>query len=269
MKVVFLGVGEAFDENVPNNSILVFSKEACLMVDCGDSAVRQLWKYSKGNHNLVDALYITHRHSDHLFGLPAMLGRFHEEKRTKLFSIICTKALHQDIKIAASYAYNGLDTDFSFPVNVIEIEAGQTIDFKDLELSFAPTRHSTPVFAIKVESDEKSVCYSGDGMFSLQEGFYKNLDLLIQETYLYDKKIIGHACITGAIKFAEDNNIKCLALVHLNKHFRKNELPKLIDKIKSPAEAEASSDAKALADRSAGKDKLKIIIPEPLDEYNL
>lgn len=249
MKVIFLGVGEAFDENYPNNSSLILTDKTSLMVDCGDSAVRQLWKYCKGDFNLVDALYITHRHSDHLFGLPAMLGRFNEEKRTKTFTIICTKPLYEDIKVAASYAYKGLETDFPFKVNIIEIEDGQTIEFQDLKLSFALARHSTPVHSIKIDDGKNKICYSGDGMFSLQENFYKNLDLLIQETYLYDKEIIGHACITGAVKFAEENNIKCLALVHLNKHFRKDELPGLKDKIKS--------------------DKVKIIIPEPMQECNL
>ena len=64
MKVVFLGNGEAFDERYPNHSHLVFSDKTVLMLDCGDSAVRQLWKYTK-DHSLIDALYITHRHSDH------------------------------------------------------------------------------------------------------------------------------------------------------------------------------------------------------------
>jgi len=249
MKIVFLGVGEAFDENYPNNSALVFSEKVSLMIDCGDSAVRQLWKFNKGDHNLPDVLYITHMHSDHLFGLPAMLGRFHEEKRTKPFTIICAKALHEDVKVAASYAYKGLETDFPFKVQVIEIKDGQSIDFIDMKLSFALTRHSTPVVAIKVEHGGKTFCYSGDGMFSLREGFYAGLDLLAQETYLYDKEIIGHACVTGAVKFAEDNGIRTLALVHLNKHFRKNDLSKIKDKIKS--------------------NLVKIIIPEPLEEYNI
>jgi ribonuclease BN (tRNA processing enzyme) len=249
MKVIFLGVGEAFDENYPNNSALILTDKTSLMVDCGDSAVRQLWKYNKGNHNLVDALYITHRHSDHLFGLPAMLGRFLEEKRTKPFTIICTKSLHEDIKMVTKYAYQGLESNFEFDLKVIEIEDGQTIDFQDLKLSFTPARHSTPVLSIKVDDGKNKICYSGDGMFSLKKGFYKDLDLLIQETYLYDKEIIGHASVTGAIEFAEENNIKCLALVHLNKHFRKNELVEVKDKIKS--------------------DKVKIIIPDPMDEINL
>lgn len=249
MKIIFLGVGEAFDENYPNNSSLVFSDTASLMIDCGDSAVRQLWKYNQGNHNLPDGLYITHRHSDHLFGLPALLGRFHEEKRTKPFTIICSKALHEDVKIAASYAYNGLKTEFPFAVEVLEIEDGESVKFHDMKLSFAMTRHSTPVLAIKVEHDGKSFCYSGDGMFSLREGFYDGLDLLAQEAYLYDKEIIGHACVTGAIRFAEEKGVKNLALVHLNKHFRKNDLPGLRAKIRS--------------------DRVKITISEPMDEIAL
>lgn len=249
MRVIFLGVGEAFDENYPNNSALIFSEKASLMIDCGDSAVRQLWKFCKGDFNLPDGLYITHRHSDHLFGLPALLGRFHEEKRTKPFTIICTKALHDDVRVAASYAYKGLETDFPFKVQVVEIEDGQSMEFHDMELSFALARHSTPVLAVRIEHGGKSFCYSGDGMFSLREGFYAGLDLLAQETYLYDQEIIGHACVTGAVKFAEDNGVRKLALVHLNKRFRKEGLPKVRDSIRS--------------------DEVEVVIPEPMDEISL
>ena len=69
------------------------------------------------------------------------------------------------------------------------------------------------------------------------------------ETYLYDQEKIGHSSIISAIKFAEENNVKCLALTHMNRDFRKNDLAKIRDKIKS--------------------DKLKIIIPEPLEEYSI
>ena len=82
-----------------------------------------------------------------------------------------------------------------------------------------------------------------------ESDFYKNADLLISETYLYDREIIGHSSIVSAIKFAENNNVKCLALTHINRDFRKNDLPKIRDKIKS--------------------NKLKIIIPDSLDEYSL
>jgi len=72
---------------------------------------------------------------------------------------------------------------------------------------------------------------------------------LILEAYLYDKEIIGHSSVISAMKFSEDNNIKCLALTHLNRYFRKNDLAEVRAKIES--------------------DRIKIIIPEPLEKYNL
>ena len=109
MKVVFLGVGEAFDERYPNHSHLVLSAKTALMLDCGDSAVRQLWKYTK-DHSLVNALYITHRHSDHLFGIPALLGRMLEEGRKKNLTIICSEQLKSDVERLTEHAYFGINS---------------------------------------------------------------------------------------------------------------------------------------------------------------
>ena len=137
--------------------------------------------------------------------------------------------------------------DIKFEINFIEVESGQKINFQDLELSFAETEHSRENSVIKVENNNKSVCYSGDGMFTKQaEEVYKDSDLVIQETYLYDEKRIGHACVVDAIKMAEENNIKCLALTHINRNVRQEVIAK-----------------------NPSSDKVKIIIPKPFDEYNL
>jgi ribonuclease BN (tRNA processing enzyme) len=68
MKIVFLGVGSAFDENYPNTSVLISTDKTSLMLDCGDSAARQLWKIASGNDS-IDAIYITHHHPDHYLEL--------------------------------------------------------------------------------------------------------------------------------------------------------------------------------------------------------
>ena len=90
MKVIFLGVGEAFDENNPNNSHLVLSGKTSLLLDCGFVVPYQLWKYNN-DQSFLDGVYITHPHADHYFGLPALLVRMSEEKRTRQFTIICQK----------------------------------------------------------------------------------------------------------------------------------------------------------------------------------
>ena len=61
-------------------------------------------------------------------------------------------------------------------------------------------------------------------MLLKSEKLYKDSDLVIHEVYLLDKRIIGHECIINVIEMAKKNNIKYLALVHLNKHFRKNDI---------------------------------------------
>ncbi|MCX6722880.1 MAG: hypothetical protein NT094_02300 [Candidatus Staskawiczbacteria bacterium] len=146
-------------------------------------------------------------------------------------------------------AYEGLTKRFKYKINFIETKEENNIEFNDLRLSFKKTTHSQDNLAIKIINNKVSMVYSGDGAPRKIDDFYKDLDLLIQETYFYDQEKISHASIVNAIKFSEENNIKCLTLTHINRDFRKNDLLKMRDKIKS--------------------DKVKIIIPEPFDEYNL
>lgn len=238
MKVVFLGTGEAFDENNPNNSCLVQTKRAKLLLDCGCTTPYQLWKYNN-DQNLLDAVYISHLHSDHFLGLPALVMRMWEENRRKPITVISQEDI---FKRFMEFGYKGFLRKFKFKINYKKAKPGQTIKLNDLELSFASTKHSRENLAIKINEGIKSVCYSGDGMFTKQtEKLYKDSDLVIQETYLYNKKIIGHASIVDAIKMAEKNNIKCLALVHINRFLRKK-----------------------LNKKKISSKKVKIIIPKPL-----
>lgn len=247
MKIIFLGVGEAFDENLPNNSQLAISSQANLLLDCGFTVPQQVWKYSK-DKDLIDAIYISHQHGDHFVGLPALLLKMWEEGRKKDLAIICQKNLKEKFNEFMDFIYPGFINKFNYKINLIEAREGEAVKFNDLNLSFEKTVHSGENLAIKASDDKNTFCYSGDGSPIENSNFYRNSELLILETYLYDVEKIGHFSIVGAISFAEKNNVKCLALTHINRDLRRDELPGLKDKIKS--------------------DKVKIIIPEPLDEYN-
>jgi ribonuclease Z len=240
MRIIFLGTGEAFDENNPNNSSLVVSDKTKLLLDCGMTTPFQLWKYDN-NQNLLDGVYISHSHADHYFGLPALLVRMMEEKRKKPIVIICQKK--KDIINMIETGYKGFIKKSKFQLNFIEIK--NSINFKDLKLFFAKARHSTNDYAIKIENKGKSICYSGDGDYTKQtEKLYKDCDLLVHEAYFYDKKVLGHGRVTDLIKMAERNNVKCLALTHINRELRKRGF-------KIP------------------KSKIKTIIPKPFDEQKI
>lgn len=249
MKIISLGVGEAFDENLPNNSHLIISDKAKLLLDCGYSVPAQWWK-SGYKHDFLDAIYISHKHADHFFGLPMILMRMWEEGRTRPITIICQKELVDFFKSFTELAYRGFTSKFKYQINFIGSEAGKPIELPGLTLDFAPTVHSIENLAVRIKEGKKMMCYSGDGQFIKEtEDLYKGADLVIQETYLYDEKKIGHACIKDTIEMAEKQGIKNLYLTHLQRDFRKNELPNILDKIKS--------------------DKVKVIIPKPFDKYEL
>jgi len=88
MNIKFLGVGEAFDERYPNNSHVLVANNTNLLVDCGYSVPQQWWKLGK-DANFLDAIYISHKHADHFFGLLVLLMRIWEEGRTKPLAVIC------------------------------------------------------------------------------------------------------------------------------------------------------------------------------------
>ena len=85
MKITFLGVGEAFDDVLPNNSHLLETSTANILMDCGYS-IPQQWFNLKKEANFLDAMWLSHKHMDHFAGFPAVLMRMWEEGRTKPLS---------------------------------------------------------------------------------------------------------------------------------------------------------------------------------------
>jgi ribonuclease BN (tRNA processing enzyme) len=247
MKVIFLGVGEAFDETLTNNSHLILS-ETNLLLDCGYNAPGRLWKYNS-NQSFLDALFISHTHADHYFGVPALLTRMWEEKRKKPLTIICPGGTQKTIEELIEYGYRGVSGRFEFAVRFLEGDENRPVTVNELELSFAPTEHPASNHAVRVSNGKNTLCYSGDGMFTdSTEELYRGSDLVIHEAYTYDNKIPNHACVTDLVEMAKRNSIHCLALTHLQRTFRRDEAETLREKLKD--------------------EKVKIIIPRPFDEYS-
>jgi ribonuclease BN (tRNA processing enzyme) len=230
MKIVFLGVGEAFDEAQPNNSSIVATDKTKLMLDCGFTAPTQLWKYD-ADPNFLDGVNISHQHADHFFGLPALLLRMWEGKRTRPFIIICQKELKDNFDQFMELAYKGFKAKFSYPIELVEAADGGNVEFGGLKLSFEKTVHSGDNLAVRIDDGSKSFVFSGDGSPMQGTGFYKNVDLLVLETYLYDEERIGHSSMLSAIEFAKANGAKSLALTHINRDLRRMRLEEIIAKL--------------------------------------
>ena len=220
MEAILLGCGEAFDEDLPNTSVLLkFS--STLLLDCGFSVPPQVWR-AVPDANTIDAVYISHAHADHYFGLPALLGRMWEDGRTKPLSLISQAAVLDQIREALELGYRGLPARFRYSIEQQAVAPGQTLRIGDASLDFAHTSHPSPNLAIRIEAEGKKVCYSGDGMFTdASRRLFCGADLLIHEAYSFER-IPVHADIGRLIEMAEQEGVRRLALVHVQRDLRRN-----------------------------------------------
>jgi len=95
MKFTFIGVGSAFTKKNYNSNMIIEDNGKRLLIDCGRTApeaIRELgldWKD-------LDALYISHQHSDHIGAIEEMafFNYFVLKRRPALF---CNEKLCQDL----------------------------------------------------------------------------------------------------------------------------------------------------------------------------
>lgn len=219
MDTLILGCGEAFDELLPNTSILVNCGEV-LLLDCGFSVPPQLWSEA-ADPDLIDAVYISHGHADHYFGLPALLTRMWEDKRTKPLMIVSQAAVLERIPQAMELAYPGLAARFPFAIEYRAAEPGKSMTVGRASLQFAETQHAAVNYAVRIESGGKTVCYSGDGMFTnASRKLYSGADLLFHEAYSFEASPT-HGEINEVISMADEEGVGRLGLMHVKRTLRR------------------------------------------------
>ena len=224
MKVEFLGVGEAFDELLPNNSQILEWSDCRLLIDCGYSIPQALWK-KHPDPDYIDAIYLSHRHADHYFGLPSVLLRFSEDRRSKRISILCQEGMKTIITSMIDYGYLGILPKMKYGIDFIEVRMGEPLSFKGARLDFALSSHPVKNFAISISAETSKYAYSGDGNFNaMTRDLYTNCSLLVHEAYGLDSESSGHGEIGAVLKMAKDQNVRRLALTHIQRHIRRTRM---------------------------------------------
>lgn len=218
MKLEFIGVGEAFDPEIGNTSILVHS-DTKLLIDCGYAVPRNLFTKNFAA-DFIDAIYITHFHADHVFGLPALFVRLLEDKRTKPLTIIGQDGTQERVETIFDLAYKTLRKKLSYKIEYIETT--DSLIFNELDLSFADTAHGLINYAIRIKAGEKIVGVSGDGeLTTSSRKLFSDCHVVVHDAFNYDASIHGHANACDLITFADSlEKLKKLAFVHLQRNER-------------------------------------------------
>lgn len=195
MKVTVVGTGEAFDSGLGNNSFVLYGRGLpSVLVDCGYQIPERLW--ANGLHRKLDAVYLTHTHADHSFGLVPLIGRFLIERRERPLSVIGHSGVASFVRRALDLGYPGMREALPFALEFVTVSPRQRIGFGGLDLSSARSDHGVRNLSVRFEAGASSCAFSGDGAPSAAtEALYRGVDVLFHELYTVRRKLPGHSTL--------------------------------------------------------------------------
>lgn len=213
-----VGAGAAFDPELANTSLLYRDGAGfAMLLDCGYAVPHALWRLSQ-DASLLDAVFVTHIHADHTFGLPALLAWMKSRCRERPLTVAGGPGIERwlwkllDLGYPGSYA-----PEKCFRIDAVEVSPGEAwAPVERLSVRVAESDHKVRNSSVRVDSPEGSVAYSGDG--DITEGtaaLFANVGVLVHESFTDLEPRGGHAAAKGVVAMAEAAAVGCLALVHV------------------------------------------------------
>jgi ribonuclease Z len=119
-----------------------------LLFDCGEGTQRQLLR-TVGLPD-IEAVYLTHLHADHWLGLPGMLKSFDLRDRDAPLAVYGPPGT-QELMRAMRIVYGRL----RYPFGVIELEAGEAVQYDGYEVAAFNVRHRTHAFGYAIVEEPR------------------------------------------------------------------------------------------------------------------
>ena len=238
MEILFLGVGEACDAAHPNTSLhITTSNGACFLLDCGFTTPHIYFGLHPQADEL-DAVWLSHFHGDHFFGIPLLLLRLGEMGRKKTLIIAGQAGVQKKVHSAMELAYPGFMDTLQYRLAFLNIEPAHTMDVCATGWRTAANVHSQASYSLRLDDGKHSLFYSGDGRPTAQSmTLAQGCDLVVHESFWLDKQVRNHGNVMDSIAFAMKSGAAHLALVHVerkSRHGVQEVLPTLLRDISLP-----------------------------------
>lgn len=142
-KVHILGCGSALPTLRHNpSSQVVEIRGKFFMVDCGEGTQTQL-RRSKIKFTKINAVFISHAHGDHCFGLIGMISTFGMLGRTAPLHVYAPAGLREIMKKQMEYFCNGFEYEVIF--HDVDTSANKIIyEDRSLSVETVPLSHRMP-----------------------------------------------------------------------------------------------------------------------------
>jgi ribonuclease Z len=215
-QVTFLGVSDAtYLEGV--NTAVLYAGQATVLVDCGPSVPRQLLG-TLDNPEALDAIWITHQHADHCFGLPTLLLSLRLARRQKQLTLMGGPGSFRFLRKLLELGYPGsFGPEKCFAIEFAEVEPGTTFERFGLKLSAARTQHRVDCHSLRIQDNESRTCISGDGKVTPETlQLFRRADLVVHECQWVARASEDHSSVADLQPLFDEASISRLALVHCN-----------------------------------------------------
>jgi ribonuclease BN (tRNA processing enzyme) len=225
LDLLFLGSGNAFAaQGRAFSSVLLNGR---YLFDCGPTVLQQLRKAGV-SHTEIDAVFISHFHADHFFGLPFLLLASHHEGRERELTIVGPPGIEERTRALTALGYTHLE-GMKFALRFVEVMDACRGQVCGLDLAAARVDHVTELtcFAFRAETAGQSMVYSGDttlceGLLRLSEG----ADVIVLECTCDGSRVhLSPEGVAAVIQHAPDAQV---ILTHLDGKQDALELPGVI-----------------------------------------
>ena len=166
MEFTFLGTSSGAPtktRNVSGLALILDNTSEWYLVDCGEGTQHRLLETSYTLSRL-SAIFITHVHGDHCFGLPGLLASAQLTGRTKPLTIVAPPGVRRFL----SAAQEETDTHVGYELRFVEVAAGSVFQNEMVAVEAIELAHRVPSFAYRFTEpaprralDEKKVASWG------------------------------------------------------------------------------------------------------------
>ena len=150
--------------NVSAAAVSSLGAKSWFLVDCGEATQHQIL-HARYSLIHLQAIFISHVHGDHCYGLPGLLASASMLGRTSPLKIICPEGIRKCIEVIVAET----EMRLSYPLEFIDIaNLHSPLIFNNIEVDVITLSHRTPSFGFRFS-------------FNLQAQFKLNTEKLMAE----------------------------------------------------------------------------------------